>query len=267
MRRNGLSAAALKNTAMITMLADHFAVFLYLPLLQDAGVPDPYDDPLYGVLRGVGRIAFPIYCFLISEGFCHTGDVRLYLLRLLGAGILSEVPFSLAMSGRVFDPEDTNVYFSLFLGLLAVCLADALEKRPGDGAVNRIASVLCFAACCLAAVLIKCDYLMLGPMLIMSFHLTRERKDLLVPVFAVTLITGSAVMYMLYCRELSSSPAVYMKTVLEGVCAELPALLALPFIAVYNGEKGRQLPKYFYYLFYPAHLLLLWMLRTAVTGR
>ncbi len=261
MKRKGLSAAVIKNIAAAAMLIDHIGAFLLLHLL-----PAPASKaPLYVLCRRVGRTSFPIYCFLISEGAVRTEDRRRYALRLFATGLLSEIPFSLASSGKVLDFEDTNVFFSLLLGLISICLHDLCRESSGKGIAGTAASLLCTAACCAAAVLIHCDYLLLGPLLIMTFYVTRDDPNLRLMASSLTLAGGSVLMYWFYFADRYSSSVLWEK-IMDGTAAELFALPSLLLIRWYSGEKGRQLPRAFYYLFYPAHILLLWLIRKALTG-
>ena len=98
MRWNGLTSSDLKWIAIISMLVDHFAVAIY------ANMAD-YQFDIYRVMRGIGRIAFPIYCFLLVEGFCHTHDVKRYISRCFLFAVISEVPFDLAPHGAWVYPE------------------------------------------------------------------------------------------------------------------------------------------------------------------
>lgn len=126
--RRGLSGTALKYIACTTMLIDHIgASCLEAGILRpalDAGALSTdalASDPLYlldGVLRFTGRLAFPIFCFLLVEGFVHTHDVRRYVRRLLLFGLISEVPFDLAFFRTPFDPSQQNVYWTLAFGVL-----------------------------------------------------------------------------------------------------------------------------------------------------
>ena len=95
----------LKILACICMLADHIGVFT--------------DGTLYIVLRSVGRISFPLFTFLLAQGYHHTHSKRRYLARLFLCGILSEVPYNLCFSGTVYAPGSINVLFTLSLGLCA----------------------------------------------------------------------------------------------------------------------------------------------------
>ena len=127
--RCGLSGTALKYIACITMLIDHIGASCI-----EAGILRPALDagtlsadalasaPLYQldrVLRFTGRLAFPIFCFLLVEGFVHTHDVKKYLGRMVLFGLVSEIPYDLAFFRSPFDPSQQNVYWTLALGVLA----------------------------------------------------------------------------------------------------------------------------------------------------
>ena len=138
-RQKGISGAALKWFAVITMLIDHFAVVFfstwYWPARLAAGVRPMITDgarALYWILRGVGRFSFPIYCFLLVEGYFHTRNVKKYLGRLLFFGLISEIPFDLAFDRAWFVWQSQNVYFTLFLGLLAVSLFDSFRRMAAE---------------------------------------------------------------------------------------------------------------------------------------
>ena len=127
-----LSAAALHIIAMALMLMDH----LWATLL-----------PAQDWLTCAGRLAFPIYCFLLVEGFLHTHDFKKYALRMLGFALLSEFPFDWAFFSGIWWGHQ-NVYFTLLLGLLAMKALDTF--RTGEGTPD-IRGILCAAACTGAA--------------------------------------------------------------------------------------------------------------------
>ena len=139
--RRTFSGTALKTIACITMLVDHIGASCI-----EAGILTPGLDagtlsqdalsayPLYRldmVLRFTGRLAFPLFCFLLVEGFVHTHNVKGYLGRLVLFGILSEVPFDLAFFRTPFDPSAQNVYWTLALGVLAMAGLKRFEKENG----------------------------------------------------------------------------------------------------------------------------------------
>ena len=139
--RCSFSGTALKTIACITMLVDHIGASCI-----EAGILTPGLDagtlsqdtlsayPLYRldmVLRFTGRLAFPLFCFLLVEGFVHTHNVKGYLGRLVLFGLLSEVPFDLAFFRTPFDPSAQNVYWTLALGVLAMAGLKRFEKENG----------------------------------------------------------------------------------------------------------------------------------------
>ena len=124
--RYGLSAAALKYLAALFMLVDHIGM-VFPTMLTELGLPTWAD----GLPRLIGRLAFPIFCFLAVEGFLHTHDVKKYVRRLLLFGLLSEVPFDLAFFRTPFAPQHQNVYWTLALGVLAMAGLKRFEKENG----------------------------------------------------------------------------------------------------------------------------------------
>ena len=89
-----MSGTTLKWIAVISMLIDHTAEVL---INHNAALTDPIWAQIYVLMRGIGRIAFPIYAFLLVEGFLHTRDVKKYLARMLTFAVVSEIPFDLAV--------------------------------------------------------------------------------------------------------------------------------------------------------------------------
>ena len=158
MTKRGLSGGTLKWIAVISMLVDHAAVVFYVAS-REAGQALLSRD-LYFVLRSVGRLAFPLYAFLLTEGFFHTRSVKKYLFRLLLFGAVSEIPFDLAFRGVWLEGSYQNVYFTLTLGLLAVWLW--MRATDGDArscGVGRILlGLMGIAATALLAWLGKTDY-------------------------------------------------------------------------------------------------------------
>lgn len=204
----------LKRIAMLTMLADHIGFLLIPP------------GPVYFLLRTIGRLSFPLFCFLLVEGFFHTGDVKRYGRNLLLFAVISEIPFNLVCGGSWFFPAYQNVFFTLFLGL---CMMACLRQVHGE--VWSAAVVLLFAA---AAWTFQCDYHALG--ILMIAFLYRYR-------------TGSISIAV---------PAVFAALLsLGNLCA---AAISMVFIYFYDGTRGKQGNKYVYYLFYPIHLLILYLL-------
>lgn len=200
--------------------------------------------PAFGAFRCVGRIAFPIYCFLLVQGFLHTRNLLSYTRRLLLMAILSEIPFDLLIFGSRFGPMEQNVLFSLLLGLLALAACRHLSDQPIQALVVSATLAVC-------AMALRLSYGWLSVVLCLSFYFTRENR--------LCLFLSASGILLLYSFSLLFS-GVARSWVLVSFCS----LLSLPPILIYNGRAGLRHPALTlaFYLSYPAHLLLLCLLRT-----
>lgn len=239
MRRQGIPGSALKWAAMASMLIDHFA-YVFYPGSAQAGRP-LFSFPVYLTLRCVGRLAFPIYCFLLVEGFRYTRSVKNYLLRLLAFGLVSELPFDLAFRRAWADWNYQNVYFTLLLGLLSIWLWERITQ--GDPAAcgwrRVLLGLVAITGLAAAAELARTDYGAWGVAVIAATHLFRRSE---------------------WQRDLFSGCALLLSSPLEVF-----AFLAFVPMHAYNGERGRQ-PKYLFYVFYPGHLLTLALVCRLIYG-
>ena len=156
-RSGGISGNTLKMIAIITMLIDHIGAGVVEPYLSmNMGAMDGNEmfNRLYYLdrsLRIIGRVAFPIFCFLLVEGFLHTRDVKKYGSRLLLFSLISEVPFDLIFFNTWFYPGYQNVYITLFIGLVVLagyrrCEYDVVKKML----MAAIESISAFGAAALA---------------------------------------------------------------------------------------------------------------------
>ncbi len=227
------SGSALKWFAVLIMLVDHIgACLLEVFVLNYYGVSPLAGriDNLYfwlsldSVLRGIGRAAFPIFCFLLVEGAVHTRSPRKYLLRLASFALISEIPFDLALHNQPFYWGTQNVFFTLLAGLLVI---QAFQSSPGQ----EWRGMLALAVLGAAAELCGTDYGAIGVAVIAVMYLLRER-------FWAASVLSLILLVLLARIEIFSIPAFLI-------------------LALYNGKRGRQ-PKYFFYVFYPVHLLILW---------
>lgn len=181
--------------------------------------------PEIPLLRWIGRLAMPVLCFFIGEGLRHTRSPRRYLLRLTGFALLSELPFDLAFYGGI-EWGHQNVYFTLALGLLALW---AIQSRGMEGWLLALTAAL-------AAELLGCDYGMYGVLLILlldRFHRARSEQ-----------LAASALLNLAFF----------------GLQTQTLSLIALPLLWLYNGKRGRD-DRRLFYLYYPAHLCVLGILR------
>lgn len=246
-KKNGLSGSYLKWIAIITMLIDHIgAALLELGLLPQiasavlAGNSFDYVVSDYHfwyrldeVLRAIGRLAFPIFCFLLVEGFLHTKNIKKYALRIGLFALLSEIPFDLAFNDRVFELSYQNVFFTLLIGLLVLCGLKYFEETlPLHLSWMRYIVALTGI---LFAIFLRTDYDGFGVMLIVLLYEFRNRRPLQCIAGAILMLFNSTT-----------------------------GCLAFLLLWFYNGERGKQLPKYFFYGFYPMHLLVLWLVRMLI---
>ena len=181
--------------------------------------------PEIPLLRWIGRLAMPVLCFFIGEGLRHTRSPRRYLLRLTGFALLSELPFDLAFYGGI-EWGHQNAYFTLALGLLALW---AIQSRGMEGWLLALTAAL-------AAELLGCDYGMYGVLLILlldRFHRARSEQ-----------LAGAALLNLAFF----------------GMQTQTLSWIALPLLWLYNGKRGRD-DRRLFYLYYPAHLCVLGILR------
>ena len=272
-----IDGGALKIIAVVTMFIDH----LTLCFLEVAKGPDgrailysiPYGKVLDRIGRGIGRTAFPIFCFMVVEALIYTRSRVSYLVRMLLFAAISHYPFNwMIFSGS--EKIHCSVMATLALGFLAVWIMDAMagaclgrqytiraykgldpvpEEERGQPvgscglygnrfvniAVFGIVSVSSCAGFCGLAAAAHTDYRYGGVLLVVIFYLLYRIRDL-------SLAAGWA--WISYYNE-----------------SELLAFPGFLLLKCYNGKKGMQ-NKYFFYIFYPAHLLLLYLVRRALFG-
>ena len=226
--KRGISSSTLKIIAMISMLIDHIAYILIAPAVRVNG-PDSSIYTLYRAMRGVGRIAFPIYCFLLTEGFFRTHDRKKYAFRLLLFALISEIPYNLAFYGSLWYSGHSNVFFSLLLGFIMMSLMEEAKKHFQDFRIVVMIYLAAFAACGVCAEWIQCEYGIKGIIAIALLYLFRMSKE-------EQMIAGCV-----------------------AFCWEPAALAAFPFIGLYSGRRGSNL-KYVFYAFYPVHILFLYLI-------
>lgn len=246
----------LKVIACITMFIDHLTYIFLESRMPETGRYAAYSVEngvlLDAIGRGIGRMAMPIYCFLLVEGYCHTRSRARYLLRLSIFAVLSQVPFWLmdgGMPSSLAEAMNLNVMVTLAYGLVAIWIVDVVllrYLRQGERETLQllwrvpVAVAAAAGICALAEVVTPCDYGAGGVILILLFYLLRSQR-------AAALMLGYIEM------------AVYSPS-------EVYAMPAMVLLWFYNGERGRRGNKYFFYLFYPLHILLILGVRYMVWG-
>lgn len=146
------SGAKLKYIAFASMLIDHFNKAIIYPNL-DGGMLNRISD-LFDIL---GRIAFPIFIFLLIEGYFHTRNKWKYLGTLLLFGIISEVPFDMCTSAVFFEPNWNNIMFTLSFVLAIIWIIDVLKEKLNKP-LWYVVSILIVAVMCFVAMNLGLDY-------------------------------------------------------------------------------------------------------------
>lgn len=223
MRKKGLSQEALKGIACFTMLLDHIG----------ATMVQGY------ALRIIGRIAFPIFCFLMAEGTFYTKNPRKYGLRLMIGALLSEIPFDLAFRGRL-TWEYQNVMLTLFLGFLTV---EIIQRTEFD-----IVKVLAVSGGFALAEWANTDYGGFGVLLVVLFSQTRGK------------LWFQTIMVAMFSWMINSLKIPVLRIL---VPIEMFAIFAMIPIALYSGGKvtSNRAVQWGFYLFYPVHLIILVLVR------
>ena len=197
-------------------------------------------------LQSIGTAAFPLFCFLLAEGFLHTRSKKRYLGLMAGFALLSEIPFDIGFFSRYSLMEGTfpfylryqNVFFTLFFGLAALICLERFSAAPQSSGKGRAKS-LCLqlvsvAVLAAAAELLRADYGMAGVLYIAAFYVCRRNRLYQVLLFLLA-----------YTAATDSQPP-------------LGVLFACLLILLYNGRRGKHRWKYGFYLFYPLHILVLY---------
>ena len=225
-----MTAFTLKIIALTAMLIDHLCIVF----------PDIF--PFW--FRGVGRLAYPIFVFLLAESFRHTKAREKFLMRLLIFAVISEIPYDLALGNDINFIANTNIFYTLFLGGMAVCLYEKFKERRGWQTMAVIAAILPTA---ILAEILTVDYGGMGVLFIFAMYVIEPK------ILRLTALCGFALSQFL--------PLV----VAYNLGIEIPteyllmipfAVATVPLIAMYNGERGLK-AKWLFYLAYPVHLAVL----------
>lgn len=223
-----MNSLVLKIIACITMFIDHIGYVIM-------GGPSWFNY--------IGRLAFPIFAFQISEGFLHTKNIKNYLLRLLIFALISQIPFML-FSSLISDDFSLNVIFTLLFGLISI-IAYKHNKYLG------IATTILLG---IVAEISNCDYGFYGVAITFLFYALRSRKVLFASGFLIATVINYAcriLKYWDYGMEIIEYAFNYYLP--YAICT----LLSIIIILLYNKKKGPN-TRYLLYLFYPLHLLLVY---------
>ena len=256
-----MSGSRMKWIAIVTMLIDHIGASLleyYLRItdwsVMPAGVYDTVDF-IDMILRCIGRLAFPIFIFLLIEGFYHTRSRTRYLLRLAAFCVISDIPFDLAVfvsnakvrSGQFYTFAHQNVFFTLTIGFLGMMFLEKMHSRIRSKIIAVIGLIAVYIAFGAAAELLNTDYGAAGVTAILAAWTLKKYslvkgKDMAVPQMLVI---------------------VAILTIMSST-SEICAIADTAFARRYNGSRGKTISKWFFYIFYPAHLFILFLIRYTI---
>lgn len=214
-----MSSFVLKIIAVISMLIDHSGYLIFNG---------------FSFMNYIGRLAFPIFAFLITKGYVHTSNLKKYFLRLLIFAIISQIPFMLLFPNGF----TLNILFTLALGLLAITVYNKFK--------NKLLGFIFVILCSVLAHFLHFDYGWFGIAIIFIFYIFKNKKAYMNIFF----IVATFINYIYY----------FAKTLrIEYLLIFLFCCLSLIPINLYNGKKGKNI-KYFLYAFYPLHLIALYLI-------
>ena len=229
-----LNSNQLKLTAIILMMLDHYISVFYTGNLETAIL-----------LRIPGRIVAPIMCFFIAEGYYKTSNIKKYILRLFIFTLISQLPYILYFRYNLF--ENINIFYNLTLGL--ICLTTIKSNK-----LKLLYKILIIIICMLISFF--GDYGITVICWILSFGLFNKQKRQKFIIFTlVTLLTIILPIYLRFGFDITNS------ILISFYISQLCFLISIPFINMYNGERGKKSKpiSLFFYFFYPVHLIILYL--------
>lgn len=236
-----ISSSTLHILAMGFMLCDHLWAVLF---------------PAEEWLACIGRTAYPVFAFMIVEGYTHTRDLRRYMLRLFLWACLSEIPFNIMYGGSIFYPYHQNVLWTFLQSLLVIILIEKCRSRF-DAVPAALLSAGLAAFGFAAGYATMSDYYGIGILTVLVFYFFRGRtwgsrfaQFLCLYILNVKLLGGYCYTFQLFGHDI--------EFVQQGL-----AVLSLIPIWLYQGRQGirSKVFQYACYAFYPVHIIVLLLLR------
>ncbi len=216
-----MSSLLLKIIALLTMIIDHYGAIFHPNII---------------IYRIIGRLAFPIYCFLLVEGYTHTSNIKKYTTRILIFALISEIPFDLAFFGEIGFVHQ-NIFFTLFIGLAAIYLIENKDEK------YKFDKTLVIVAATVLATILRTDYQFIGIVYILSFYFTRNLPK---------------------TKRFSTIALIMILTNLSAGWLQQFSVLALIAVYFYNNQPGvkNKLLQIGFYIAYPLHLLIFYLINT-----
>ena len=209
----------------------------------------------YDIFTCIGRLTFPIYAFLIVEGYFHTSDLKKYVKRLFVFAIISEIPFNLVMGSSAFYPIHQNVLWSFLISIGLIFWNEKVKEKEIWKRILVAMATLCIAY--IGGIIAFVDYYNAGILMVLTFYFLRGKKwwNYLGQLLCMWYINFEMLEGFGYEIDLFGTTYFIAR---QGI-----ALLALIPIWLYKGNQGYHSKKlqYIYYIFYPLHLLILGMIK------
>jgi len=218
-----MSSFVLKIIAIISMFIDHLSYALY---------------GRFTWLNYIGRLAFPIFAFQLTEGYSHTQNLKKYFLRLGIFAAFSQIPYSLFLH-TFTNNFILNIFFTLFAGLLAITVFDKSK--------NKFSGLFCAVVIAIISEFLHFDYGYFGVLLIFVFHLFKNNHIHMIVAFIFAVC-------LKYTISLIQNNFYYPSYIIA-----LCTMLSIIPILLYNKKQGKHM-KYFFYIFYPVHLIILYLI-------
>ncbi len=228
-----ISRENIKWIAVITMLIDHIGFYFFMNQSQY--------HILYTILRIIGRISFPLFAFLIVEGFFQSKNKK-YLFRLILFSVISETPYDLFCIGKPFSIEAQNVLFTFWIALLMLMGMNYIRYHFFSVFLQEVFGIVFLVLACSAAYLLKTDYSCYGILMIAVMYVFREQPERKFLFLSLLMICTRGLNHF--------------------------AILSLPLLWLYQSSEEEKrnyqsfsfVRKYFFYLIYPVHMLLFYLI-------
>lgn len=237
----------IKIIALITMVLDHIGCLI-------EGVAPIW---IYYILRTIGRISFPLFCYFVAEGYYYTKNKSKYLILLLIFAIISTIPHSLLFECSI---TNFNILFTFIISILFMMAYDHFYK--GQTNFNKFSTIFIMIIISMFIYLIQYigvsfSYGLYGIFLPYIFYVYRESPALKYIMFTTLLLLNGIIQTTIIFSTVENAT---INTVMFEIIS-LFALTSIPIMMMYNGEKGKYNLKYLFYISYPAHMLVLYLIK------
>lgn len=257
-----LSSSNIRYLACLFMLIDHIGSCILFGRFNN----------IYIISRGIGRLAFPLFCFLLAEGVYYSRGAINYLARLLALAIISEPIFDFSHGKLYMDFSSQNTVFTLFISAIVLITIKRTANIPVRYARVSLNTCVILIGCILTY-MIKSDYSIKGVLMcVFMYYLCRSSEYLsfingaypiekqaiflskITCIFFLVLYVPAILKLMISSPFTNSFYSDYLEPAFN---IQILAIFSIFIIMRYNGQKGSAMSKWIYYSFYPVHLLVL----------